>query len=241
MLDDRSGGSRTGRMAPRRDAREQMILAAERLFAERGIGAVSLREIGAAAGQRNNGAAQYHFGTKRGLVDAIVALRMAPIDRRRQAFLAELDAAGRGGELRAMVEALVLPFADFVAGHETHWARFLAQVAAEPDLGLRGLVERPETRGLRKVTRRLEAALGILPPRVRRHRLELAQTLVLHAGSAWERAAAGGAGGPRAHAPLARDLVDAIVGLLAAPATPPMPASPRRPRGDGLTRLRQST
>src|SRR5439155_5960126 len=83
-------------------AGEQMILAAERLFAERGIGAVSLREIGSAAGQRNNGAAQYHFGTKRGLVDAIVEYRMQPINERRVALLAEIDAAGRGSELRAL-------------------------------------------------------------------------------------------------------------------------------------------
>ncbi len=56
-------------------AREQMILAAERLIAERGIDAVSLREIGATAGQRNNSAAQYHFGTKEGLVAAIYEYR----------------------------------------------------------------------------------------------------------------------------------------------------------------------
>src|SRR5262249_6285400 len=98
--------------APRPDAREQMILAAERLFAERGIGAVSLREIGAAANQRNNGAAQYHFGTKRGLVDAIVEYRMRPINERRLALLDEADAAGRGADLRALVEVLVFPFAD---------------------------------------------------------------------------------------------------------------------------------
>ena len=52
-------------------AREAMIRAAERLFSERGIEAVSLREVGAVAGQRNNSAAQYHFGTREGLVDAV--------------------------------------------------------------------------------------------------------------------------------------------------------------------------
>ena len=57
------------------DARLRMLVAAERLFAERGIGAVSLREIGAAAGQRNNSAAQYHFGTRQNLVAAILDLR----------------------------------------------------------------------------------------------------------------------------------------------------------------------
>jgi AcrR family transcriptional regulator len=34
--------------------RERLLVTAERLFAERGVAGVSLREIGAAAGQRNN-------------------------------------------------------------------------------------------------------------------------------------------------------------------------------------------
>ena len=43
-----------------------MMLAGEQLFAERGFRGVSLREIGLAAGQRNNSAAQYHFGSRLG-------------------------------------------------------------------------------------------------------------------------------------------------------------------------------
>ena len=46
---------------------QRMIVVAERLFAERGIEAVSLREVGAACGLRNNSAAQYHFGSRTGL------------------------------------------------------------------------------------------------------------------------------------------------------------------------------
>ena len=200
-------------------AGEQMILAAERLFAERGIGAVSLREIGAAAGQRNNGAAQYHFGTKRGLIDAIVEYRMQPINERRLALLAEIDAAGRSRELRALVEVLVLPFAAYVAGHGTHWARFLAQASAAPDVALDEVLDRPEMRGLHEVTRRIEASLRALPAAVRRHRLELAGTLLVHAGASWERAAARRPARAARTAPLAADLVDAIVGLLLAPAS----------------------
>lgn len=200
-------------------AREQMILAAERLFAERGIGAVSLREIGAAASQRNNNAAQYHFGTKRGLVEAIVEHRMRPINERRLALLAEVDAAGRGTELRALVEIFVLPFAAFVAAHGTYWARFLAQASSEPDVDIRAVLDRPEMSGLQEVMRRFDAALRDLPPVVRVHRLELAQTLLVHAGSRWEREG----GTARRHGEstelLASDLVDAIVGLLAAPAS----------------------
>ena len=48
-------------------ARELIIVAAERLIAERGVD-VPLRDIAAAAGQRNNSAVQYHFGSRDGLI-----------------------------------------------------------------------------------------------------------------------------------------------------------------------------
>lgn len=66
--------------------KEKILLAAERLFAERGFG-VSLREIAVAAGQRNHSAVQYHFGDKTGLIDALYAYRMTPLNLRRRELL----------------------------------------------------------------------------------------------------------------------------------------------------------
>jgi AcrR family transcriptional regulator len=51
--------------------KEQILLAAERLFAERGYD-VSLREIGVSAGSSNNSAVQYHFGSKEQLAVAMI-------------------------------------------------------------------------------------------------------------------------------------------------------------------------
>jgi AcrR family transcriptional regulator len=53
-------------------ARTAMVDAAERLMAERGIAAVSLREVQDAAEQRNKSAAHYHFGSREGLIRAII-------------------------------------------------------------------------------------------------------------------------------------------------------------------------
>ena len=52
------------------DSKTAILTAAERMIAERGVD-VPLREIGAAADQRNNSAVQYHFKTRAGLVEAI--------------------------------------------------------------------------------------------------------------------------------------------------------------------------
>jgi len=205
---------------PPQGTRERVILAAERLFAERGISGVSLREVGAAAGQRNNSAAQYHFGSKAGLVDAIFEYRMRPINERRLALLAELDRADRGDDLRALVEAFVEPFAEEVGRGTSHYARFVAQVVSDPDLATFSALDRDAMAGLRAVVERIAAVLADLPAAIRNERLALAGTLLVHALADRERV-------PRARRPaatpapvLVADLVDTIVGVLRAPVSP---------------------
>jgi AcrR family transcriptional regulator len=91
--------------------RARIVAAAERLFAERGVDAVSLNEINRAAGQRNSSALQYHFGGKEGLIHAILEKHTPGIESRRHALLDDIEASGRV-ELRALAEALVLPVAE---------------------------------------------------------------------------------------------------------------------------------
>jgi len=53
------------------DLRERLILVAIKLFAEKGVEAVSMRTINAAAGTKNKSAVHYHFGNKAGILEAI--------------------------------------------------------------------------------------------------------------------------------------------------------------------------
>ena len=46
-----------------------------------------MRDVCAAAGQRNHSAAQYHFGDRMGLVVAVFEHRMRTVDERRHALL----------------------------------------------------------------------------------------------------------------------------------------------------------
>jgi AcrR family transcriptional regulator len=202
--------------------RDELIAVAERLFAERGIEAVSLREVGAAAGQRNNSAAQYHFGSREGLVDAIFETRMAHIDGHRRAMLAELEAAGKTSDLRALCEAFVLPLAS-AADHESGpswYARFLAQVVFDPSFDVLARRRLTVTTGLRHGLGLLRDCLGHLPPAVRGERLELAATLVVHGLAQRELAQQIGRGRRDASSAMfVSDLVDAMVGVLSAPAS----------------------
>src|SRR3954468_22495977 len=68
--------------------REALLSAAERLFAERGMYAVSNRQISEAANQGNNAAACYHFGTRTDLLRAIETKHRGPIEALRRRCLA---------------------------------------------------------------------------------------------------------------------------------------------------------
>ena len=78
------------------DTKEQILDAAESLFAEHGLEAVPLRRIIAEAGV-NSAAIHYHFGSKEELVKAVFARRFDPLNRERLALLSEAEArAGEG-------------------------------------------------------------------------------------------------------------------------------------------------
>ncbi|MFE0358217.1 TetR/AcrR family transcriptional regulator [Streptomyces nigra] len=193
-----------------------IIECAERLYAERGVNGVSLREIGAAAGQRNTGAVRYHFGSKSGLLSAVFEHRMSRANELRERMLTEADAAGRGMDPRALVEALVLPLATLLGepGRPSWYARFLAQTAADPELaeavGYRPGT--PWTSGAVEAERRILRTLHTLPEPLRRQRFKLMVGFFTHALADWEAQLT--ARGP--DVPSRRELVEHVVDLGAA-------------------------
>jgi AcrR family transcriptional regulator len=100
-----SGGTEGGGTTSAR-----LVRAAEQLFAERGIDAVSLREINRVAGAKNASALQYHFGDRNGLLRAVLAKHQGAVEDRRHAMLDAYEAAGRA-DLRALAGAVVRPLA----------------------------------------------------------------------------------------------------------------------------------
>jgi AcrR family transcriptional regulator len=87
--------------------REAIMDAAERLFAERGIDAVSLRTINAEAGY-SVAALHYHFATRDGLIRALLARAQPRMFAERAAMIAALDRAA-APTLPGIVAALVMP------------------------------------------------------------------------------------------------------------------------------------
>jgi AcrR family transcriptional regulator len=88
---------------------DRILQAAERLFSERGIDGVSLREITAAA-EVNSAAAHYHFGSKEEVLKELFALRARPIAERRVELLGKLKRNRQGRpELEDVLRAFLWP------------------------------------------------------------------------------------------------------------------------------------
>lgn len=86
--------------------RDRILQTAERLFAEKGIDRVSLREITLAAGV-NIAAVHYHFGSKKTVLEQLFALRSGPIANRRLELLSRIR---RDDEGKPVLEDVLIAF-----------------------------------------------------------------------------------------------------------------------------------
>jgi len=88
------------------DTRERLVDAGRTLFSRQGVYSTPLKAVVEAAGQRNPSALHYHFGSRAGLLNAILDSHNSRIEVERRAML---DAAGDTASLHDLVAAVVLP------------------------------------------------------------------------------------------------------------------------------------
>ncbi|MFI1202953.1 TetR/AcrR family transcriptional regulator [Streptomyces sp. NPDC020883] len=161
------------------ETREKLIRAAEEIFAAHGVDGAQLRDIVALAGQSNPSAVQYHFGSRAGLLDAVMAGRLA---RTEAALAPVLTAAEAGGPApRELIGMLVAAEATELRSERgRRCLRISAQLGHES--GVRARVPHPTLAGTAywRLIRRVEEALAAagLPEAVRLERLDLALTLI---------------------------------------------------------------
>ena len=201
--------------------RTRFIEAAQKLFAERSIDAVSLNEITVAAGQKNRNALQYHFGNRDGLLQAIIDTHAARVQALRRDTLDTL-ALGDCSAARAAACALVKPLADYVGENPAgiYYVKILSQLAA-----LNSSILNPSTRsGLtfhddKQLAALLGDAVSHLKPAEAQRRMFLTLSVTFHSIADVCRASESSDTSPRLkqRSALFEQVTLAVESLLAAP------------------------
>ncbi|SRX83238.1 TetR family transcriptional regulator [Streptosporangium roseum DSM] [Mycolicibacterium parafortuitum] len=211
--------ARTVRADRATSTQEAILKAAERLYAEHGVYAVSNRQVSEAAGQGNNAAVGYHFGTKTDLVRAIEQKHRSSIELLLERMVAD---TGDSAELRDWIRCLVCSLTEHLAqlGNPTWYARFAAQALADPAYQKIVVKDALASPALVRVVDGITRCLPELPMAVVVERNIMARNLLVHTCADVERAFADGAALPRTNwAAVGSGLIDAIVGLWQAPVT----------------------
>ncbi|MFG2498888.1 TetR family transcriptional regulator [Streptomyces sp. NPDC048441] len=162
------------------ETREKLIRAAEEIFAAQGVHGAQLRDIVRLAGQSNPSAVQYHFGSRAGLLDTVMAERQTRTEKVLTAELAEAaETAETADRLRGLLAALLAAEASELRTERgRRCLRISAQLSHES--GVRTRTPHPTIDGTVywELIGRVEDCLAALPEPVRLERLDLALTLV---------------------------------------------------------------
>jgi TetR/AcrR family transcriptional regulator, regulator of cefoperazone and chloramphenicol sensitivity len=105
--------------------RAKLLAAGERLFATHGIQGAQMRDIVRAAGQANDSAVHYHFGSRQGLLAAICQRHLDEMEPERERRLA---AQPESPTLETVVSDLVHPTAERL---QTQTGRYFLRITAQ--------------------------------------------------------------------------------------------------------------
>ena len=191
--------------------KEQIVVTAERLFAERGIDGVSLRQISAASGSGNHSVVQYHFGSKDRLIQAIFEYRLPRLDARRRLLVTQ----HRPNDLRSWVSCYVLPILEQGEQPDSHYLGFVAMLQQSSERDHLAHLPAASLETTATFREHVDRQLSHIPEPLRTHRVDQAITFAVHASADRERAQA--AGHPVLPFGLhVADLLDGLLGFLEA-------------------------
>jgi AcrR family transcriptional regulator len=201
------------------------MLAAERLFGERGVEGVTIRELLAAAGQANKSAVHHYFGSKEGLLEAARDMRVPQLEAARARWVEVLPAPGPE-QVTLYLAALFLPVLEVMDDAALQsFSRLnlrLLHSGFSDQSVMRLAAASPMTR---RIVAGLRSCLPDLPEQLLGARLRLAVGVLLGGVDEWLRP--GGSPAGEAYASEAvfwADMLVAASGVLTAPAVSPASA-----------------
>jgi AcrR family transcriptional regulator len=163
--------------------REKLLDAATRAFAEHGVLNASLLDITRQAGQRNRGALHYHFGSRDGVLAAVLERHVGFLAEREGELLGAALETG-GSSLVPFIEAIVRPAVELA---ESGWRGrccllIIGELVEEDPKSLAPEIQAALDRtGGQPIYDAIAERLGSLPEAVKLERLALITGFVLHA------------------------------------------------------------
>ena len=160
------------------DTKQKILDAAERLFAEQGYSATSLRQIIGEAGV-NLASVHYHFGSKEELLHELILRKAAPVNQKRMALLDryEADYSPDPMPVGAVLLAFLTPMAES-AERNLQFVRVMGRLVAEGLLP--GIIERNFQPVVGRCIEALRKALPDLPEEEFQWRIRFMQGALAH-------------------------------------------------------------
>lgn len=151
--------------------KQRLLDTAERLYAEQGIDATSLRAITAEA-RTNLAAVHYHFGSKQALTEAVFSRRILPINRKRLRSLDRLEeeANGRPVPVESIVGVFIRPALEVSREHRLggdKFIRLIGRIYTEPGGELGNILKEQ----FQEIMKRFGEALGRTLPHLEQKEL----------------------------------------------------------------------
>ena len=206
------------------ETRQRLIEAATRGFAEQGVHSASLLEITRRAGQRNRGAVHYHFGSRAGMLVAVLEQHVDLLAERERELLA-IAREQPDDDLGSAVTAFVRPAVEL---GELGWEGrcylvILSELVEDDPDSLHPDVVAALTRaGGYDAYGLLEQRMPPMTDELRLERMSLVTSFILRAAA--DRARAGERPHPSRHQlateAFVRNLIAMAVGMLTAPVEP---------------------
>lgn len=225
MAEQRSGVTPSG-------TRELLLVTAERLYAEQGIDNVSLRQIGEAAGRRQTGVVQYHFGDVDGLLHAIVELRTRAANDRRTEMLDDLVLGDRRDDVEGLLEAIAFPLLETLPP-DSHYLGFVAELRARGRIAPIFAASGTEYgANASRIRRFLDDALSEVPDALRSRRIDRTIDLLLTSlARDWEPRDRRRTAGDGSTDLLVADLLGSLAAMLRAPVPSTQSSPSQRTKG----------
>jgi AcrR family transcriptional regulator len=222
------------------ETRDRIKAAARQLFAERGVEAVTVREIVAAAGAKNGGSLNYYFRSKESLIEELISDSFRDATEGWLDRLAVLERAGGARAVRDIVEVLIMGTVNSRSKQPPTAARFMASVFFTRRHMIKDLMKQLNFTVFERLLKQISEIRSDIPAPIMRQRLIFFAWYAISVLSAHEAyVASRKSSSVWSDADPLVNIIDTAAGLIDAPSHTENMTKPQRLSASGTKRRRR--